>query len=220
MGGERFFKRVVANSIIAVVVLGVFSLAFAPRAIEAATRANSGAVSRGNPSGSGVAIMFNVYDGGEYVTVALDILSKRGHKATFFVGGAWTEKNESIIARIFEDGHGIGNHGYFGRDLRRLTAKQVREELLAASNLIERITGEAPGLFAPPLGGFNRDVVNTAANIGMTTILRTRDTGDTRLRAGDFILMRPTAAAVAALDGILDRIEARGLTAVTVTELI
>ena len=178
--------------------------------------------------------MFNVTDGGEYVTAALDILNRRGAKATFFVGGAWAERNEQLLITIYKGGHGVGNHGFFGRDLRRQNARQVREELLAASNLIERVLGEPPSIFAPPLGSFDRGLVETAASVGLSTIIWTHDTEDlrdqdarlianratSRLRAGDFVLMHPTAATVAALEDILDRVAERGLRAVTVGELI
>ncbi|NLX71392.1 MAG: polysaccharide deacetylase [Clostridiales bacterium] len=42
----------------------------------------------------------------------LDILSKEGVKATFFVIGTNAECYPDLIRRIYQEGHGIGNHSY------------------------------------------------------------------------------------------------------------
>ncbi|MCL2371044.1 MAG: polysaccharide deacetylase family protein [Firmicutes bacterium] len=228
MSGEKFFKRVVANGVIAVVIFGIMALAFAPGAINAANRTNTGAYHRGNSGLGGVAIIFAVDGGSEYVRSSLDILDGADAKATFFVKGTWIERNEELFERIDEAGHTIGNHGFFGRDHRQLSEQQSREEMLTASNLIERILGDPPVLFLPPLGAINRTVTDTASAIGMNTIMWTHDTVDfrsgdfriNRIRAGDFILMHPVSGMPELLEEILGNLSARNLVVLTVYEML
>ncbi|MBR0061843.1 MAG: polysaccharide deacetylase family protein, partial [Selenomonadaceae bacterium] len=42
----------------------------------------------------------------------LDILKAEGVKATFYVCGNMVEANPSVLKRIFDEGHAIGNHSY------------------------------------------------------------------------------------------------------------
>jgi len=228
MSGEKFFKRVVANGVIAFVIFGIMALAFAPQAINAATRTNTGAYHRGNPSLNSVAIIFSIDGGSEYVRASLDILDEANAKATFFVKGSWVERNEELFEEIANRGHTIGNHGFFGRDHRQLTERQSREEMLAASNLIERILGEPPVLFMPPLGSINRNVTDTASSIGMNTIMWTHDTADFRsgdmrigrIRAGDFVLMHSVSEMPELLQEILANLTARNMTVLPVGEML
>lgn len=60
-------------------------------------------------------IAYLTFDDGpsEKVTpMILDILDEYNIKATFFVVGNMVEQNPEILKRIFEEGHGIGNHSY------------------------------------------------------------------------------------------------------------
>lgn len=60
-------------------------------------------------------IAYLTFDDGPSSTVTpliLDILSQYDIKATFFVVGKFAEQNPSILKRIYEEGHVIGNHSY------------------------------------------------------------------------------------------------------------
>ena len=48
----------------------------------------------------------------EVTPLILDILADFHVRATFFLLGEKTVRNEWILARIREEGHGVGNHGY------------------------------------------------------------------------------------------------------------
>src|SRR5436305_10351705 len=47
----------------------------------------------------------------------LDALKDRGVKATFFILGRHAEQWPELVRRIADEGHAIGNHGYFHRKL-------------------------------------------------------------------------------------------------------
>ena len=89
-------------------------------------------------------------------------------------------------------------------------------------------------LFAPPSGSFNDITLKVAADLGMQTIMWSRDTIDWRdkdsslvfsratnkVTAGDMILMHPTAHTLAALGEILSFYEENNLTPVKVSQII
>ena len=228
MDGERFFRRVIANSVIALVVFGIMALAIAPRALEAASRSNVGATRQGNNTLSAVAIIFGLNHSAEYINEALDILDRHNAVGTFFVDGRWVERNESMLVQIADKGHTIGNYGFFGRNMTLLTSQGQRDELLATSNIVERILDEPTTILLPPHGQADRNLVAVAASIGMHTIIATHTTADfragdlriSRLRAGNFILMHMDSNMPQLLDEILTNLASRGLGTLTVSELL
>lgn len=47
-----------------------------------------------------------------YTEQILDILSRHGAKAVFFVCGKNAERHPELVRRIVADGHALGNHSY------------------------------------------------------------------------------------------------------------
>ncbi|MBR6788686.1 MAG: polysaccharide deacetylase family protein [Clostridia bacterium] len=174
-----------------------------------------------------VALMFNVYSGSEYIPEILKILDDTDSKATFFVGGSWVEKNESLLKSIHLMGHEIGNHGYLHRDHASINEKSNKEEILITHKLVKGILGEEMNLFAPPSGSYSSVTVDVADDLGYKTVMWSKDTIDWRdqdvnlilsratskLKAGDLVLMHPTEKTVQALPLILDEIRKARLTA-------
>ena len=199
-----------------------------------------GAVYEGDRSGGKVALMFNVYEGTEYVEQIARLLAKRGMNATFFLGGIWAERNGDTVVRLAADGFELGNHGYLHRDHATLSAERNRSEIVITEKLLSATLADLPAeaqaaalpkLFAPPSGSMGDALHAVCEQLGYTVVMWTRDTIDWRdhdaaliteralrdLAAGDLILMHPTAATAEALPAVLDGIAAAGLTADTVT---
>ena len=103
-----------------------------------------------------IALTFDDGPDAEYTPVLLDGLKERNVRATFFVIGANIEKegNASLIKRMHEEGHAIGNHTYHHVDLSKMNPGDALKELDMTDGLIEEITGEAPALVRPPFGAF------------------------------------------------------------------
>ena len=237
---ERRFRTFTSNLIIcavlgAVLVTALFAVAESGNAVV-----TGGAVYEGDRNGGKVALMFNVYEGTEYVEQIARLLAERGMNATFFLGGIWAERNGDTVVRLAADGFELGNHGYLHRDHAALSAERNRSEIVITERLLsatladlpaEAQTAALPKLFAPPSGSMGDAMHTVCEQLGYTVVMWTRDTIDWRdhdaaliteralrdLAAGDLILMHPTAATVQALPAILDGIAAAGLTADTVT---
>lgn len=82
----------------------------------------------------------------------LDILHNYNIKATFFVVGARAEQHPDLINRTASEGHTLGNHTYYHRDLTKLTPEQMLEELQDTQAVIDQALGRHSQLtlFRPP----------------------------------------------------------------------
>lgn len=181
--------------------------------------------------GSGVSLMFNVYEHTENVYKILDVLDEYGAKSTFFIGGSWADDNVDCVREIYKRGHEIASHGYFHKDHSRMSVDANLEEIRPSVKLLNMICGTEVKLFAPPSGAFCEATVNACISMDLRVIMWSRDTVDWRdkdvkvivsratkeLRNGEFVLMHPTDCTVTALPQILSYIRDNGLSAVTVT---
>ena len=70
----------------------------------------------------------------------LDILFKRGVRATFFVLGFVAERHPDLIVEINRSGHEIATHGYAHKRVYTLTPEFFREDLKRAMGTISAIT--------------------------------------------------------------------------------
>lgn len=188
----------------------------------------------GRTDTSSVAVMINVYWGEEYLPQILQTLQDAGAKATFFIGGSWADDHNGELMSIVRAGHEVGSHGYFHKDGDKLDLQGNLREVRSANALLQAITGEKPQLFAPPSGAYGEDTLQACRQEGMKVIMWSKDTIDWRdkdeelvyaratdgVKAGDLILMHPTAHTANALPRILRAYERAGLKAVTVSELV
>ena len=225
--------NVATNLVLGMLVLSVGALCFAPTNNAITTDGDNAELYRSAGSASsGVSLMFNVYWGTEEVYRILDTLKAHEAKATFFIGGCWADDNVACLRTIYEQGHEIGNHGYFHKDHDKLTLLENQKEINECNRFIQLSIGIKPTLFAPPSGAYNDDTVNAATALGMPTILWSKDTIDWRdknsaliysratknVKKGDFILMHPMKETADALNDVLKFYENNGLKAVTVSE--
>lgn len=100
----------------------------------------------------------------------LDALKARGVKATFFILGRHAEQWPDLVRRIADEGHAIGNHGYFHRKLHFKSPGYVRNDLALGTQAIERAGGGHPKLFRAPHGFRNPWVSAIARSFGQRTV--------------------------------------------------
>ncbi len=226
----RLFRHVFANLVIAGVVIGLIGVTASNQSIVASAPAPIYC----GKSENKISLMINVYWGTEYIDGMLDTFEKYGVKTTFFIGGSWASKNEEVLKKIFEKGHELANHGYHHYDHAKLNEKSNYDEIKVTHELIKKITGYEPTLFAPPSGSFSSTTLKVAQEMGYTTVMWTRDTIDWRdhdtqliynravkdIKGGDLILMHPTHNTLLALDGILSTVIRKDLIPSTVSEVL
>jgi probable sporulation protein (polysaccharide deacetylase family) len=229
---EKLLVSIVSNVIIFVLVTVVFLFSFGDSISSVFSEPAESAIYRGNTEKNNVSVMINVYWGTEYLDGMLTVLKNKDVKATFFIGGSWADKNAAILLKIYEDGHEIGNHGFFHKDHKKLSYAKNSEEIMICEKVVETICGYKTRLFAPPSGSYNNTVLKAAADLGYKTVMWSKDTIDWRdqdenliysratknTKNGDLILMHPTECTLNALPRIIDYYKQNGFNAVTVSE--
>lgn len=101
-----------------------------------------------------VALTFDDGPDPDVTPAVLDTLRERGVKATFFVEGENVAEHPEVVRRIVREGHTLGNHTYTHADLSALSSEQVREELRATQEAVDRALGYRypMTLMRPPYG--------------------------------------------------------------------
>jgi peptidoglycan-N-acetylglucosamine deacetylase len=194
-----------------------------------------GVIRQGNPSKQAVGLLINVDWGTEFLPSMLATLKKRGAKVTFFVSGRWAKDHPSLLKQIFEDGHEIASHGYDLRHGPSVLAKagKLKADIALSTETISAITGAPVKYYAPHMSETNEAILKTASDLKLRTVLYSIDTVDwmnpspeailntiKNAMAGDLILMHPKANTAKALDQALAHLQAKGLTLMTLSDML
>ena len=193
-------------------------------------------VARVQVPGMYVALTFDDGPSASLTPRVLDILRRNNAVGTFFVLGQNAASNRSVVARAAAEGNEIGVHTWSHIKMSGSPLAKVDSEISRTRNLIQEITGRAPLVMRPPYGATNGALVNRMkAQFGMRSILWDVDTLDWRhpgvqkvintavgqAKPGSIILVHDIhASTVAAIEGIVQGLQARGFKLVTVSQLI
>ena len=107
-----------------------------------------------------VALTFDDGPSGRYTTALLDGLESREVSATFFLCGYRLETYPELAARIRQQGHEIGLHGFSHKMMNRMPQWEIRLELEKTIALLP--PGCSAVFFRPP-GGATSKAVKAAA---------------------------------------------------------
>lgn len=163
----------------------------------------------------------------------LDGLRERGAQATFFVIGTQIQcvGNESLVKRMKEEGHQVGNHTYSHVKLLTTDESSVIQEIRKNEVILENILGEGEYWLRPPYGLINSERAKLA---GTPMIYWSLDPEDwkvldadkvtqivvNQVQAGDIILLHDFyPSSVEAALKIIDLLQPQGFVFVTVEEL-
>ena len=117
-----------------------------------------------------VALTFDDGPNPEATPAVLDALASRDVKATFFILGRHAERWPGLVKRVAEEGHRVGNHGYFHRKLHFKSPAYVRDDLSLGTRAIEAAGGGKPTLFRAPHGFRSPWVTPIARSLGQRTV--------------------------------------------------
>jgi peptidoglycan/xylan/chitin deacetylase (PgdA/CDA1 family) len=117
-----------------------------------------------------VALTFDDGPNPDATPLILDALRDRGVKATFFILGRHAEQWPDLVKRVADEGHAIGNHGWFHRKLHFKSPAYVRRDLELGTTAIERACGVRPRLFRAPHGFRAPWVSAIARSLGQRTV--------------------------------------------------
>ena len=101
----------------------------------------------------------------------LDALRREKVPATFFILGRHADRWPSLVRRIADDGHQLGNHGYWHRKLHRRGPAYVRDDLTRGTDAIAAASGGTrPRHFRAPHGFRSPWVTSIARTLGQRTV--------------------------------------------------
>ena len=161
----------------------------------------------------------------------LETLDRLGAHATFFEEGRHVRGREALMRQILALGDEIGNHSFDH------PVDPGEEEIASTQAAIRAATGFTPCLFRPPYGELDRAEGAAARANGLELVFWTLDSEDDkhpgvgpirarvvrRTKPGSIVLLHDGGhhpQTVAAIAGIVEGLQRRGLRLVTVTELL
>ena len=101
----------------------------------------------------------------------LDVLRRERVPATFFVLGRHAERWPELVRRAADEGHQLGNHGYWHRKLHRRGPGYVRDDLGRGTESIAGASGGVcPRHFRAPHGFRSPWVTPIARSLGQRTV--------------------------------------------------
>ena len=146
------------------------------------TLAKYGAIYRGDETKRVIYLTFDCgYEYGATEKI-LDTLKDKQAPATFFLTGSYARGEShdfeqaylhSLIRRMLDEGHMLGNHTNTHPDMTTKTAAEVADELIRVEEAVKEYFPDAPDLlyFRPPEGDVDEWLIRAAAQLGYRTVL-------------------------------------------------
>lgn len=119
---------------------------------------------RGPRDGRTISLTFDDGPDPESTPRVLDILAARGIRASFFLIGERAARYGSLVRRIAEAGHDLGNHSWSHRSLWLAGPGRTVDEVRRGHAAIADVAGTPPRFFRPPWG---------MTNLALFPVLRT-----------------------------------------------
>ncbi len=110
------------------------------------------------------------YENG-YTAQILDVLKENNVPAAFFVTGPYLKKEETLIKRMVDEGHIVGNHTVNHPSMPEVqSTEKLEKELLELSENFEKMTGEKMHFFRPPMGEYSERTLALTQDLGYTSV--------------------------------------------------
>jgi len=169
----------------------------------------------------------------------LDLLARRGTRATFFCIGRRAAQYRELAHRIAADDHLMGNHTFeHSGGTNWFSAARLRSDLELAQAEIARAAGRAPVFFRPPMMLTNPQVFRVTRAMSLRVVgatVRGYDLGGAStdqilqrvlrgLKPGAIIALHdggvPPERVVALVERLLDRLHREGYSCLRLDELV
>ncbi|HSV32415.1 MAG TPA: polysaccharide deacetylase family protein [Atribacteraceae bacterium] len=164
----------------------------------------------------------------------LRILDRYRVRATFFLIGSQVSRHASLVSRIVQAGHDLGNHTYLHLCVSGATLEELERDIERAEKAIVNVSGRIPLYFRPPGGVITETVKEASGRRGYSIMLWDVDSRDWALRGesavivenvlqqtrpGSVILLHDLPQTVEALPLIIEGLLNQGYSIVPASEL-
>ncbi len=110
------------------------------------------------------------YENG-YTESILDTLKETDTKAIFFITGHYLKSSKSIVKRMMDEGHIIGNHTYSHKDFTKSTSTEILNDLKKLEDSFYQEFGTNMSKFVrPPRGEYNEMSQKTLKENGYISV--------------------------------------------------
>lgn len=182
-----------------------------------------------------ISLSFDAAWGNEDTQTLIDILSRYGVHATFFVVGDWAERYPDSVKALAEAGNEVMNHSSSHAHFSSLSTEQIVSDITACNEKVAALTGVSPSLFRCPYGEYDDHVIQAVESMGMTAVQWDVDSLDWKgisaaeitdrvlknVRSGSIVLFHNAAIHTPeALPGIIEALQKEGYTIVPISELL
>ncbi len=100
----------------------------------------------------------------------LDVLNQKQVRAIFFLTGDYVKKNESIIQRMIQENHILGNHSQNHPSMPGITVDKMKSEIQTIHQTISENFGVEMNMFRPPKGEFSEQSLAITNELGYKSI--------------------------------------------------
>ena len=109
------------------------------------------------------------YENG-YTSKILDVLYENKVNAIFFITGPYLEKEDALIRRMLDEGHGIGNHTINHKSLPLLDDKEIEEEVVGLDRKFHSKYGRNMVFLRPPKGEYSERSLSITSKLGYVNV--------------------------------------------------
>jgi len=100
----------------------------------------------------------------------LDTLKEKDVKAVFFITMSYAMKNPSLVQRMIDEGHTVGNHSNSHREMPELSIDEMVWEIMSLHEYVKTHFGYEMTLFRPPTGAFSTRSLAVVQSLGYKTV--------------------------------------------------
>lgn len=119
---------------------------------------------------SGEKVVYLTFDNGYeqgYTEGILDVLKAESVPATFFVTGHYVKSEPTLVKRMVNEGHIVGNHSYHHPDFSIMSKNAIKEELETLEQAVADISDQKEMKYLrPPRGIFNEQSLKWSNELG------------------------------------------------------
>lgn len=109
------------------------------------------------------------YENG-YTEKILDVLKEKKCPAVFFVTAPYVKENASLIQRMIDEGHAVGNHTVNHPSMPSVSLEKAANEIAELHNYVEDTFQYEMTLFRPPMGEFSEQTLALTQELGYKSI--------------------------------------------------
>lgn len=109
------------------------------------------------------------YENG-YTSKILDILYENKVKALFFITGPYLDKEDVLVQRMLDEGHGVGNHTINHKSLPLLDEKGIEDEVVGLDRRFYQKYGKNMVFLRPPKGEYSEKSLEVTSKLGYINV--------------------------------------------------